>query len=43
MGNYCHGDKDKISQWEDMGNDATVLIGYHDKVCFEIFVKLFRF
>jgi hypothetical protein len=35
MGNYCHGDKDKICQWEDMGNDATVLIGYHDKVCFE--------
>ncbi len=40
MGNFCHGDKDKISQMEDMGNDATVLIGYHDKVCFE--VKLFR-
>ena len=35
MGNYCHGDKDKISQWEDMGNNATVLLGYHDKVCFE--------
>jgi hypothetical protein len=35
MGNFCHGDKDKISQMEDMSNDATVLIGYHDKVCFE--------
>ncbi len=35
MGNFCHGDKDKISQMEDMGNNATVLIGYHDKVCFE--------
>jgi hypothetical protein len=35
MGNFCHGDKDKISQWEDMGNNATVLIGYHNKVCFE--------
>ena len=22
MGNFCHGDKDKISQMEDMGNDA---------------------
>jgi hypothetical protein len=35
MENYCHRDKDKSSQWEDMGNDATVLIGYHDEVCFE--------
>jgi hypothetical protein len=33
MGNFCHGDKAKISQMEDMGNDACVLIGYHDKVC----------
>ncbi len=40
MGNFCHGDKDKISQMEDMGNNVTVLIGYHNKVCFE--VKLFR-
>jgi hypothetical protein len=39
MGNFCHGDKDKISHMEDMGNDATVPIGYHNKVCFE--VKLF--
>ena len=36
MRNFCHGDKDKISQMEDMGNNATVLIGYHDKVCFEV-------
>jgi hypothetical protein len=35
MGNFCHRDKDKISQMEDMGNNATVLIGYHDKVSFE--------
>jgi hypothetical protein len=26
MGNFCHGDKDKISQMEDMGNDACFLI-----------------
>jgi hypothetical protein len=36
MGNFCHGRKDKISHMEDMGNDATMLIGYHDKVCFVI-------
>jgi hypothetical protein len=42
IGNYCHGDKDKISQWEDMGNNATVLIGYHDKVCFEEFCQIIQ-
>jgi hypothetical protein len=30
MGNFFHGDKDKISQMEDMGNDACLLI--HKKV-----------
>ncbi len=35
MGNFCHGDKDKISQMEDMGNHACFLMGYHNKVCFE--------
>jgi hypothetical protein len=35
IGNFCHEDKDKISQMEDMGNDACFLMGYHDKVCFE--------
>ncbi len=33
MGNFYHGDEGKISQMEEMGNDACVLIGYHDKVC----------
>jgi hypothetical protein len=33
MGNFCHGDEGKISQMEEMGNDACVLMGYHDKVC----------
>ncbi len=32
MGNFCHGDKDKISQIEDMGNDACLLMGYHNEV-----------
>jgi hypothetical protein len=32
MGNFCHGDKDKISQMEDVGNDACLLMGYHNKV-----------
>jgi hypothetical protein len=35
MGNFCHGDNDKISQMEDMGNNACFLMGYHDKVRFE--------
>ena len=32
MGNFCHGDADKESQLEEMGNDAIMFIGYHDKV-----------
>ena len=32
LGNFCHGDKDKISQIEDMGNDACLLMGYHNNV-----------
>jgi hypothetical protein len=32
MGNFCHGDEDKASQLEEMGNDAIMFIGYHDKV-----------
>ncbi len=35
MGNFCHGDKDKISQMEDIGNNACFLMGYHNKVHFE--------
>ncbi len=35
MGNFCHGDKDKISQMEDMENDAYFLMGYHDKIRFK--------
>jgi hypothetical protein len=35
MGNFCHGDKDKVSQMEDMGNNACLLMGYHNKVHFE--------
>ncbi len=32
MGNFCHGDKDKISQMEDKGNVPCLLMGYHNKV-----------
>lgn len=32
MGNFCHGDEGKASQLEEMGNDASMFIGYHDKV-----------
>ncbi len=32
MGNFCHGDKNKESQPEDMGNDACIKIAYHAKV-----------
>ncbi len=31
MGNFCHENPDKISQFEDMGNDVSLIIGYHDK------------
>ncbi len=34
MGNFFHGDKDKISQMKNMGNNACFLMGYHDKVRF---------
>jgi hypothetical protein len=30
MWNYCHGDQTKKRQLEDMGNDACLLMGYHD-------------
>ncbi len=32
MGNFCHGDKVKVSQMEDMGDDACLLMGCHNKV-----------
>jgi hypothetical protein len=32
MGNFCHGDKNKESQPEDMGNDACIMVVYHAKV-----------
>jgi hypothetical protein len=32
LGNFCCGDKDKISQMEDMGNNDCLLMGYHNKV-----------
>ena len=32
MGNFCHGDKTKESQPEEMGNDACMMISYDAKV-----------
>jgi hypothetical protein len=40
MENFCHGVKGKISQMEEMGNSACVLMGYHDKVCFAILCQI---
>jgi hypothetical protein len=32
MGNIYHGDKNEESQFEDMGNDACIMVAYHAKV-----------
>ena len=31
-GNYCHSHETQTSRLEDMGNDACIIVGYHDKV-----------
>ncbi len=31
-GNYCHSNAGQTSQLEEIGNDACVFVGYHDKV-----------
>ncbi len=31
-GNYCHSNAGQTSQLEQMGNDACVFVGYHNKV-----------
>jgi hypothetical protein len=41
MGNFCHGDKNKESQPEDMGNDACIMFAYHAKVSLFFFNKIF--
>ncbi len=40
MGNYCHGDQTKKNQLEDMGNDACLLMGYHDMVRALMYVQI---
>ncbi len=40
MGNHCHGDQTKKSQLEDMGNDACLLMGYHDTVTALMYVQI---
>jgi hypothetical protein len=42
IGNFCHGNKERISQREDMGNDACILIGYQDKVRFVINCRIIQ-
>ncbi len=32
IGKFCHGDKNKESQPEDMGNDACIIVAYYAKV-----------
>ncbi len=41
MGISCHGDKDKTSQMKHMGNNACLLMGFHDKVRFELYTSNF--
>jgi hypothetical protein len=40
MGNFCHGDPEKVSQLEDMGNDACLAMGYHNKVRSTMLVQI---
>ncbi len=40
MENFCHRDKDKVSQFDDMGNNACLLMGYHNKVSSERFLQI---
>jgi hypothetical protein len=32
LGNFCHGDKDKESHMEQMGNNACVVVGFNNMV-----------
>jgi hypothetical protein len=32
LGNFCHGDKDKESHMEHMGNNACVVAGFNNMV-----------
>jgi hypothetical protein len=32
MGTFCHGDKNKESQPEDIGIDACIMVAYHAKI-----------
>jgi hypothetical protein len=41
MGNFCHGDKKKESQMEDMGTDACVIVGFDKDYCHICFPLLF--
>ncbi len=41
LGNFCHGDKDKESHMENMGNNACVVVGFNNMV--RIQQRLFLF
>ncbi len=38
--NFCHAYSDKISQLEEMGNDACLLMGYQNKVSSDRFLQI---
>jgi hypothetical protein len=40
MGNFCHGDPEKVSQLEDMGNNVCLVMGYHNKVSSTMLVQI---
>ncbi len=40
MQNYCHIEQTKKSQLEDMGNDACLLMRYHDMVRALMYVQI---
>jgi hypothetical protein len=41
MGIFCHGNPGKVSQFKDMGNYVSLIMGYHDKVSSKCLYKLF--
>jgi hypothetical protein len=42
LGNFCHGDEDKVSHMENMGNDACVIVCFNNMVRIYQILVLFR-
>jgi hypothetical protein len=42
LGNFCHGDKDKESHMENMGNNACVVVGFNNMVRIHQHLFLFQ-